>query len=87
MPPRPKSPVSSEHSPLLQQYNSNVHQGVHTLSAKATDAYEGAGQSWRFVNAASRQEIVFTRNATEAINSCLQLGHEQFNGEMRLSCR
>lgn len=52
-----------------QQYNSNVHRGVHTLSAKATDAYEAARDKVAaFVNAASRQEIVFTRNASEAIN-------------------
>lgn len=50
-------------------YNSNVHRGVHTLSAKATDAYEAARvKVARFVNAASEQEIVYTRNATEAIN-------------------
>ncbi len=52
-----------------EQYNSNVHRGVHTLGAKATDAYEGARDKVaNFVNAASRQEIVYTRNATEAIN-------------------
>lgn len=52
-----------------EQYNSNVHRGVHTLSAMATDAYEGARDKVAaFVNAASRQEIVYTRNATEAIN-------------------
>ncbi|NEO30947.1 MAG: cysteine desulfurase [Symploca sp. SIO3C6] len=52
-----------------EQDNSNVHRGAHTLSAKATDAYEGARDKVaKFVNAASRQEIVFTRNATEAIN-------------------
>ena len=50
-------------------YNSNVHRGAHHLSAKATDAYEGARDKVaQFVNAASRNEIVFTRNATEAIN-------------------
>ena len=57
----------------LQDYyrhdNSNVHRGVHTLSGRATDAYEGARDKVAaFINAASRQEIVFTRNATEAIN-------------------
>jgi cysteine desulfurase / selenocysteine lyase len=57
----------------LQNYyrrdNANVHRGVHTLSSRATDAYEGARDKIAaFVNAASRQEIVFTRNATEAIN-------------------
>ncbi|MDM9383001.1 cysteine desulfurase [Chlorogloeopsis sp. ULAP01] len=52
-----------------EQYNANVHRGVHTLSAKATDAYEAARDKVaKFVNAKSRQEIVFTRNATEAIN-------------------
>jgi cysteine desulfurase / selenocysteine lyase len=57
----------------LQHYythdHANVHRGVHTLSSRATDAYEGARDKVAaFVNAASRQEIVFTRNATEAIN-------------------
>ncbi|MCP6759409.1 MAG: cysteine desulfurase [Fischerella sp. CENA71] len=52
-----------------EQYNANVHRGVHTLSAKATDAYEGSRDKVAaFVNAKSRQEIIFTRNATEAIN-------------------
>ena len=49
--------------------NANVHRAAHALSAKATDAYEGARDKVAgFVNAASRDEIVFTRNATEAIN-------------------
>ena len=49
--------------------NANVHRGVHTLSSRATDSYEGARDKVAaFVNAASRQEIVYTRNATEAIN-------------------
>lgn len=49
--------------------NANVHRGVHTLSARATEAYEGARDKVAtFINAASRDEIVFTRNASEAIN-------------------
>jgi len=49
--------------------NANVHRGVHTLSERATEAYEGARDKVRaFVNAASVREIVFTRNATESIN-------------------
>jgi len=49
--------------------NANVHRGIHTLSARATDAYEGARDKVAaFVNARSRNEIVFTRNASEAIN-------------------
>ncbi len=67
-----------------EQDNANVHRGVHTLSSRATDAYEAARDKVaQFVNAASRQEIVFTRNATEAINlvayawgSTLQPGDE-----------
>lgn len=52
-----------------EQDNANVHRGVHTLSGRATDAYEGARDKVAaFVNAASRQEIVYTRNASEGIN-------------------
>ena len=52
-----------------EEFNANVHRGAHHLSAKATDAYEGARDKvTKFINAASRQEVVFTRNATEAIN-------------------
>jgi cysteine desulfurase/selenocysteine lyase len=52
-----------------EHYNANVHRGAHILSTKATDAYEGARDKVaRFINAASRQEIVYTRNASEAIN-------------------
>ncbi len=50
-------------------YNSNVHRGAHTLSAKATDAYEAARDKIAaFINANSRNEIIYTRNASEAIN-------------------
>jgi len=49
--------------------NANVHRGVHVLSERATTAYEGSREIVRaFLNAASVREIVFTRNATEAIN-------------------
>jgi cysteine desulfurase/selenocysteine lyase len=49
--------------------HANVHRGVHTLSHRATDAYEGAREKVRgFINAASISEIVFTRGTTEAIN-------------------
>lgn len=47
----------------------NVHRGVYTLSEETSTAYEAArGTLARFVNAASDKEIVFVRNATEAIN-------------------
>jgi cysteine desulfurase / selenocysteine lyase len=52
-----------------EHYNSNVHRGAHSLSAKATDAYEGARDKVAgLINANSRNEIVYTRNASEAIN-------------------
>ncbi|NDD68295.1 MAG: SufS family cysteine desulfurase [Synechococcaceae bacterium WB9_4xC_028] len=57
----------------LQHYyscdNANVHRGAHQLSARATEAFEGArATTARFIAAASASEIVFTRNASEAIN-------------------
>jgi cysteine desulfurase/selenocysteine lyase len=49
--------------------NANVHRGVHTLSERATAAHDAARETVRaFINARSTTEIVFTRNATEAIN-------------------
>ena len=52
-----------------EQDNSNVHRGAHALSARATEAYEGARDKLAaFVNARSRDEIVYTRNASEAVN-------------------
>lgn len=58
---------------VLQAYyledNANVHRGVHTLSERATQAYEGAREKVRqFINAKSSQEIIFTRGTTTAIN-------------------
>jgi len=49
--------------------NANIHRGVHLLSERATEAYEGARDKVRrFVNAERTSEIIFTRNATEGIN-------------------
>ena len=57
----------------LQYYyssdNANVHRGAHQLSARATNAFEAARSTTAaFIDAASPREIVFTRNASEAIN-------------------
>jgi cysteine desulfurase/selenocysteine lyase len=49
--------------------NANVHRGIHRLSEVATVAYEGAREKvQKFVNAAASAEIIYVRNATEAIN-------------------
>jgi cysteine desulfurase / selenocysteine lyase len=57
---------------LAQAYTAeyaNVHRGLHYLANAATEAYEDAREKVRaFVNAGRKEEIVFTRNATEAIN-------------------
>ncbi|WP_412761779.1 cysteine desulfurase [Paenibacillus macerans] len=49
--------------------NANVHRGVHTLGSRATDAYEGAREKVaRFIGAARREEIIFTRGTTTSLN-------------------
>jgi len=56
-------------SEYYNEYNSNVHRGVHTLGTKATDGYEQARMKVRgFINAQRYEEIVFTRGTTAAIN-------------------
>jgi cysteine desulfurase/selenocysteine lyase len=49
--------------------HANVHRGIHVLSERATAAYEGARDKIQaFINAKSRKEIIYTRNATESLN-------------------
>ncbi|MFT5602709.1 MAG: cysteine desulfurase/selenocysteine lyase [Flavobacteriales bacterium] len=56
-------------SNYYQDYNSNIHRGVHHLSQVATDAYEGARiKLQKFVNAAHSHEMIFTSGTTESIN-------------------
>lgn len=52
-----------------RSYNANVHRAIHVLGERATEAYEGArAKVARFIGAPSPEQIVFTKNATEAIN-------------------
>lgn len=56
-------------SAVYETEYANVHRGAYQLSERATNAYEGARDKVQtFINAKSRGEIIFTRNATEAIN-------------------
>src|SRR5437870_13735785 len=65
---KPK-PVLDRLSHAYTSEYANVHRGLHYLANAATEAYEGAREKVRaFLNAARHEEIIFTRNATEAIN-------------------
>jgi cysteine desulfurase/selenocysteine lyase len=69
---KPKVVLDALHRAYSEEY-ANVHRGLHFLANAATDNYEGARKTAaRFLNAASDQEIVFTKNATEAINLVAQ---------------
>jgi len=53
--------------------HANVHRGVHTLSHRATEAYEGARDLVQtFINSGNRNEIIYTRGTTESINLVAQ---------------
>jgi len=64
---KPRQVLDAERA-FVEQHYSNVHRGVHTLSQEATDSYEAArGTIARFIGA-QHDEVVFTKNATEAYN-------------------
>ena len=55
--------------------NANVHRGIHELSNRATEAYEGARQRVAdYLNAGSREEIIFTRGTSEGLNLVANTG-------------
>lgn len=61
--------VVDKMSQMCLQGNANIHRAVHTLSSIATDAYEESRETARrFLNAASKEEIIFTSGTTAAIN-------------------
>lgn len=58
---------------VYSHHYANVHRGVHTLSVRSTDLFEGARSKVKsFINAASDKEIIFVKGATEAINLVAQ---------------
>ena len=76
-------------SSYYENNNANVHRSVHALSDEATRLFEGARRKLaEFIGTDSSREIIFTRNATEAINlvrhsfllPCLSIGRRQKNG-------
>lgn len=61
--------VINKISDYYSSYNSNIHRAVYDIAEEATDAYELTRKKvCKFINASSTDEIIFTRNATEAIN-------------------
>ncbi|HEY0609624.1 MAG TPA: family 2A encapsulin nanocompartment cargo protein cysteine desulfurase [Chitinophaga sp.] len=75
---KPKT-VIERISYYYQHENSNIHRAAHDLAARATDAYEEARKKVQhFLNAASPNEIVFVRGATEAINLVAQSWGDQY---------
>jgi cysteine desulfurase/selenocysteine lyase len=65
---KPRAVIEAMMGAMQHQY-ANVHRGLHWMSERTTEAYEGTRDAVaRLINAADRHEIVFTRNSTEAIN-------------------
>ena len=65
---KPQAVLDRLHQAYTSEY-ANVHRGLHYLANAATEGYEGAREKVRaFLNAKRPEEIIFTRNATEAIN-------------------
>jgi cysteine desulfurase / selenocysteine lyase len=65
---KPSSVIDAIHD-YYSNYNANIHRTVHQLGEEATIAYEKTREKVaKFINARSKEEIIFTRNATEAIN-------------------
>jgi cysteine desulfurase/selenocysteine lyase len=65
---KPQAVIDAMSQMMAEDY-ANIHRGVYYLSQRSTDAFEAArAKVAKFINAASADEIVFTRNATESIN-------------------
>ena len=69
---KPKAVIDAMMKAMTEEY-ANVHRGLHFLSNAATQSFEDARESVRrFINAPSKDQIIFTRNATDAINLVAQ---------------
>src|SRR6516225_8221729 len=69
---KPKAVLDALLKAYTEEY-ANVHRGLHFLANAATAAYEGARERVaKFLNAPSHEQIIFTKNATEAINLAAQ---------------
>ena len=67
---------------IVRDSNANIHRAVHLLAEEATDAYESARDAvQQFINASSREEIIFTSGATASINLAAFSFGEAFVGE------
>ena len=79
---KPKAVLEAVQTSYAEEY-ANVHRGLHYLSNTATEQFEDARRKvQRFLNAASEDEIIFTKNATEAINLVAQsMGAEIAEGD------
>lgn len=65
---KPKQVIEAEKS-FYENYNSNIHRGVHYLSQKATEAYEATRTLVKeYINASHLEEVIFTSGTTQAIN-------------------
>ncbi len=74
--------VLDEWNRISSESNANIHRAVHRLADEATQAYEGARDAVKdFLNAQSREEIVFTNGTTEAVNLVAFCFGEAFVGE------
>ena len=77
---KPRAVIDAMVGCMETQY-ANVHRGLHWMSERTTEAYEGTRDAIaRLINAPSREEVVFTKNATEAINL---VAHSYGRGMMR----
>lgn len=79
---KPEAVIAAE-ARFLREHNANVHRGMHTLAAEATDLYEGCrARTARFLGLSRPEQVVMTRGATSALNLAAQgLAHRLDPGD------